>query len=235
MVGERASFAAEGVEVRALDGALDGTLDGAVGPGRGAVIAGYAVPFDSWSEVMTDGRGRRFRERFAPGAFDRFLATGPDVRALWNHNSDFPLGRTRNGSLRVVKDGRGVRYEIDAPATSWGRDAVESIRRGDVSGTSFLFDGRGEGRDRWERPGADGVALRTVLQADLLEISPVTFPAYGASSAMVRSLDVPDFDDVSDGQVADEIEGQRAGQQVLAQRTLRLGVEIERLLMDWED
>jgi uncharacterized protein len=194
MATETRTFEIEGLELRA-------------GDGQQPTISGYAVVFDSLSEVMVDGRGRQFRERFAPTAFDRALGSGPDVRALWNHNPDYPLGRVRNGTLRVAKDGRGVRFDLVPPATSWGQDAVESIRRGDVSGVSFGFSVRRDGTaDTWEKPGVDGVALRTVLDADLYEVSPVTFPAYPATSVAVRSVDVPDFDDESDSRAAGEID-----------------------------
>jgi len=197
------------------------------GEGQAPLIAGYAVVFDSWSEVMTDSRGRAFRERFAPGAFDRALGANPDIRALWNHNTDLPLGRVRNGTLNVRKDGAGIRFDLVPPDTSWGRDAIESIRRGDVSGVSFAFSTKREGGDTWEKPGADGVAQRTVLDANLHEVSPVTFPAYPATSVGLRSVSVPDFADESDGRAAGEIEdnaqaGRAAVQAQERERRLRL-------------
>lgn len=155
-------------------------------------ITGYAVVFDSWSEVMVNERGRPFRERIAPTAFDRALSSGHDIRALWNHNSDMPLGRTRNGTLRVEKDARGLRFALVPPATSWGNDAVESIRRGDVSGMSFAFAKAAENGDTWAK-GADGLGERTLLDANLYEVSPVTFPAYPATDVAVRSVEVPEF------------------------------------------
>lgn len=190
---ETRTFEVEALEIRE---AMDG---------QAPTITGYAVVFDSWSEVMVDGRGRPFRERFAPTAFDRALAAGPDIRALWNHNSDFPLGRTRNGTLRVDKDARGVRFELQPPATSWGADAVASIRRGDVSGMSFGFAAKRENGDTWAKPGSDGIAERTVLDAHLVELSPVTFPAYPATDVAVRSVEVPEFpNEESDSRAADE-------------------------------
>jgi uncharacterized protein len=151
------------------------------------------------------------------------LSTGPDIRALWNHNPDFPLGRVRNGTLTVRKDGGGVRFDLLPPDTSWGRDAVESIRRGDVSGMSFAFSVRRDGaNDTWEKPGPDGVALRTVLDADLHEVSPVTFPAYPATSVAVRSVSVPDFEDESDGRAAGEIDDAQAGRAAQRARELEL-------------
>jgi uncharacterized protein len=178
--------------------------------GQAPVITGYAVVFDSWSEVMVDARGKAFRERIAPTAFDRALAESPDIRALWNHNADKPLGRTRNGTLRLAKDGLGLRIELAPPATSWGADAVTSIQRGDVSGMSFAFSKRENG-DTWVK-GVDGIAERTLVDLNLHEVSPVTFPAYPATSVGVRALEVPDFE--SDSQVADEIPEHGHGAQV---------------------
>lgn len=190
---ENRTFELQNIEIRAVDGA------------ESPVITGYAVVFDAWSEVMVDGRGRAFRERIAPTAFDRALAANPDIRALWNHNPDLPLGRTRNATLKLTKDGAGLRVEVWPPATTWGTDATESIRRGDVSGMSFAFSAKRDGGDTWAK-GGDGVAERTLLDADLWEVSPVTFPAYPATSVGVRSVSVPDFEDESDGQEADEIQ-----------------------------
>lgn len=190
------------------------------------LIAGYAVVFDAWSEIMLDARGRQFRERIAPTAFDRALARQPDIRALWNHNADLPLGRTRNGTLRLSKDGAGLRIELQPPDTSWGADAVASIRRGDVSGMSFAFAPQREGGDAWERPGADGIAHRTIMDADLFEVSPVTFPAYPATAVTVRSVTAPDWEE-SDGQEAGEIE-QRADDRAVDSALLRHEIDILR-------
>ena len=212
MTIERRTWQADEIELRAGE-------DGAM-----PTIAGYAVVFGAWSNPLTDSRGRTFRERFAPGAFDRVLANQPDIRALWNHNADMPLGRTRNGTLRLMLDGTGLRFELTPPDTSWGRDAVESIRRRDVSGMSFAFTAQRDGGDVWERAGGDGVALRTVIDADLYEVSPVTFPAYDASSAAVRA-NVPDFE--SDSRAADEI------RQAPSQPGLRARAEYE--LIIWRD
>lgn len=181
----------EELEIRQLDG-------------LSPVIAGYGVVFNSWSEVMTDSRGRKFRERVAPTAFDRVLRSGSDVMALWSHDRSKPLGRLRNNTLRLAKDARGIRLEIDPPSTSWGADAVESIRRGDVTGMSFAFGVEGASGDTWARGGPDGIAERTLLDADLYEFSPVTEPAYPATSVSVRSVNVPDFEE-SDSRAADEI------------------------------
>lgn len=211
MEAEKRTFAVEGLEVRAAE------------PGQQPVITGYAVVFNSWSGVLADSRGRTFRERFAPGAFDRALAGSPDILAFWNHNSDMPLGRTRNGTLKIAKDGTGVRFELQPAATSWGNDAVASIRRGDVTGMSFAFAAKRDGSgDVWEKPGQDGVALRTVTDADLFEVSPVSEPAYPAATVGVRSITAPDFEKESDSRAADEIGAQGRGRAAWLKRDIEL-------------
>ncbi len=143
------------------------------GPSR---IVGYAVVWDSLSEDIGG-----FRERFQRGAF---RLEEVDVRALWNHERMFVLGRTTNGTLRLEDDEHGLRVEIYPPDTSWARDAMVSIARGDVSGMSFGFRVP-DGGDRWTVE--DDVPVRVVERAELIEVSPVTFPAYTATSVAVRS------------------------------------------------
>jgi phage head maturation protease len=75
----------------------------------------------------------------APGAFSRSLPEFPDVLALVEHDTNRVLGRTTNGTLKLLEDERGLRVEIDPAPTSYGRDLVELVRRGDVGGMSFRF------------------------------------------------------------------------------------------------
>lgn len=136
-------------------------------------------------------------ERIMPTAFDAALAQD-DVRALFDHDSAKVLGRTTAGTLRLSTDERGLRYEIDPPDTQTARDLIESIRRGDVSGSSFCF--RMRGYQFREEPGKPTVLEQTDVQ--LIDVGPVTFPAYSGASAGVRA-------DGSDSCVA-EIVGQLA-------------------------
>lgn len=124
-------------------------------------------------------------EVIEPGFFEGVL--GEDIRSLWNHNTDYPLGRTTNDTLRLMDGPKALNVEIEPPATSWGRDALESVRRGDVDGMSFMFTTKKDG-DRWEME--NGVTRRTLLRGGcekLYEVSPVTFPAYPQTSAAVRA------------------------------------------------
>ena len=144
--------------------------------GDGPRVTGYAAVFDQWSENLGG-----FREKIEPGAFAG--AVGGDVRALWNHNADYVLGRTASGTLRLSEDDHGLAFEVDPPDAQWARDALATMRRGDVNQMSFGFE---TVRDHWEQ-GEDGEAKRTLLEVRLHDVSPVTFPAYPQTNAQVRA------------------------------------------------
>ena len=142
-------------------------------------ISGYALRFNSETKI-----GGWFREIIRQEAIPDDIQS-KDVRALWNHNSDYPIGRTKNDTLKLEKDEKGLRFTVTPPDTSWGRDAMESVKRGDVSGMSFGFF---VNRDKWtEETGK--TPLRELLDVELLEVSPVTFPAYPQTTAKVRSAE----------------------------------------------
>lgn len=142
--------------------------------GDGRTVAGYAAVFDELSQVLWD----QFKEKIDRGAFASSL--GGDIRALWNHNTDLVIGRTKAGTLRLAEDTHGLRVEIDMPESR--ADLVEAIRRGDVDQMSFAFDAL---EDTWDKA-ADGMMIRTLRKVQLYEVSPVTFPAYTQTSIAMR-------------------------------------------------
>ena len=145
------------------------------------VISGYAAVFNSRTSI-----GDFFDEVIAPGAFARTLSENSDVRALFNHNWDNVLGRTKNGTLKLEEDERGLKFEVELPNTSVARDLVESLNRGDINQCSFSFIATEENWDYSVEP-----ALRTVHEAKLYEISVVSIPAYEDTEvALVRSKEI---------------------------------------------
>lgn len=145
------------------------------------LISGYAALFNVLSDVLYWG----FREKIAPGAFANSLEY--DIRALWNHDTSFPLGRTKNDTLRLKEDEKGLATEIEPPKSQYALDFVESIRRGDVDQMSFGFQTL---EDTWDIL-ADGSYVRTLVKVRLYEVSPVTFAAYTDTSIGVRGQSEP--------------------------------------------
>lgn len=142
-------------------------------------ISGYASIFNTPYDLGY------WIEEIDPNAFDSVIASNPDVRALWNHNADLPLGRTASGTLSLSIDSRGLAYVIDPPATTYANDLIVSMRRKDVTQSSFAFITK---RDQWTE-NEDGTVTRRILEFDeLLDVSPVTYPANPAADSNVRSL-----------------------------------------------
>jgi len=140
------------------------------------VITGYAAMFDKLSEPMFG-----FREKIASGAFAASLRKD-DIRALFNHDANYVLGRNKAKTLKLKEDDAGLHIEIDPPDTTWARDLQESIRRGDISQMSFGFI---VVIDEWQHnKGKD--SIRTLKEVKLFDVSPVTFPAYPQTTVKVR-------------------------------------------------
>ena len=139
-------------------------------------IVGYAAVYDQLSDPLP------FREVIKPGAFDRTLAEGADVRALIDHDAGRVIGRSKSTTLTMESDARGLKVRIDPPNNTQGRALVESIRRGDLDGMSFGFMTRS---DQWRVD--DGEEIRELLDVDLFDVSVVAFPAYPQTEAGLRS------------------------------------------------
>jgi len=145
------------------------------------LIHGYAVVYGQTSVPIWN-----FREIIEPGAFA--TASESDVFALWQHDSAAVLGRTKAGTLRLYEDDRGVRFEVDVADTSLGRDALETIRRGDIDNMSFGFRVLPDGVT-WTLDD-DGTEIRHVTNASLLEVSPVTWAAYPQTTVDARQDEI---------------------------------------------
>ena len=145
--------------------------------GQAGLVTGIAAVFNKYSEDLGG-----FKEKIAPGAFAKTIKDG-DIRALFNHNPDHILGRTKAGTLKLAEVEKGLAVEIDMPDTSTANDLITSMKRGDISQMSFGFQTI---KDKWEVQ--DGKDIRTLLEVKLFDVSPVTFPAYPQTSVSARSL-----------------------------------------------
>jgi hypothetical protein len=143
------------------------------------LVRGIAAVFNKLSENLGG-----FREKIDPGAFDEVM--NDDVRALFNHDRNLILGRTKPGTLRLSITPEGLAYEYDDPGNSYSIDLLRSLERGDVSQSSFAFY---VDDDKWEED-SEGRVIRTIKKFKrLFDVSPVTYPAYPDTSVGKRSLD----------------------------------------------
>ena len=144
-------------------------------------LEGYFAVFDQEYEVRRD-----WIETIAPGAFAAHLASGRDVKVLWNHNHDIVLGSTAAGTANLREDDVGLWGSVRINEKD--QDAVNAharVERGDVDGCSIGFD-----IVRVEETWEDDVYRTRILEVVLYEVSPCTFPAYQDTSISARSKDV---------------------------------------------
>jgi len=141
-------------------------------------IVGYAAVFNKW------GEGYGIKEKISPGAFEKSLESS-DVRALFNHNPDMPLGRESAGNLRLREDKKGLYMELKPIDTTYSRDLKEAIRTNVITQMSFAFETEDE---EWHIDGKE-IPERTLKEVKLFDVSPVTFPFYTDTSVALRSLE----------------------------------------------
>jgi HK97 family phage prohead protease len=157
----------------------------------GKMIVGYGAVFHREGDAGTEYRlAPDIVERISPAAFNRALQEKQDTRGLFNHDPNMILGRASSGTMRLSTDAKGLRYEIDLPDTQTGKDVAASIARGDLSGSSFSFRINGKSGQRFEK--GDSFDVRHILDVDLYDVGPVTFPAYEGTTTAMRSGDCED-------------------------------------------
>lgn len=164
--------------------------------GKPPVIAGLAAVYydgtPATEYVLWDDSYGRAVEHILPGAFDGAISRPDDVRGLFNHNPNCVLGRTAAGTMAIKTDAKGLNYEIQPGETTVARDVSEHLKRGDVTGSSFSFKVSGAGQKWTSTTDADGKTheVREITAIDALhDIGPVTFPAYDATTAGLRSAE----------------------------------------------
>lgn len=158
---ERRTYVVQDVEARQAE---DGVMR----------LSGYAAVFNDASVPLP------FKERIAPGAFRKTLSEMPDVRLLINHEG-LPLARTKNGTLTLTEDDRGLRFDAQLADTQEARDIYTLVQRGDVDQMSFAFRVI---RQNWSKDKTE----RTLTEVSLADgdVSVVTYPAYPTTTVEAR-------------------------------------------------
>lgn len=146
-----------------------------------SIIEGHAAVFDSWSETL--GGIFPFKEIVRKRSFVESIAKD-DIRALFNHDPNYVLGRNRAGTLELAEDDIGLRVRITPPDTTWAKDLQSSIRRGDITQMSIGFIVE---EDKWSTE--NGMDVREICKVKLFDVSPVTFPAYTATDVGIRAME----------------------------------------------
>lgn len=143
--------------------------------GYAAVFNSFSVDFGGWKELIR------------AGAFSKSLSKNPDVRFLINHG-DLPLARTSSGTMTLMEDKRGLLVEARLDNSDPDvRRLMPKMKRGDIDQMSFAFRTI---EDNWRRePGLD---IRELHEVDINDgdVSIVTYPAYQATEASLRGLDL---------------------------------------------
>lgn len=144
--------------------------------GQDQYFEGYAFKYGAIADLGG------FTEEIATGAADEVM--NDDVRGLFNHDPNILLGR--NGkTMTLSNDAIGLKYRIKYnPNDPDHVRIMEKVKRGDVSQSSFAFRTK---EDKWEK--RNGKDHRTLLKFKrLIDVSPVTYPAYPDATVGARSL-----------------------------------------------
>lgn len=149
--------------------------------GKSSKIEGMAALYNNITRI-----GNWFDEEILPGAFDDVM--NDDVRCLFNHNPNYVLARSVDGkgTLKLELTNEGLKYSYKTPNRTYAKDLEDSIESGDVSGSSFAFRIK---EQKWIQR-KDDVELRQIVKFEkLLDVAPVTYPAYPDASVGKRSLE----------------------------------------------
>lgn len=142
-------------------------------------LTGYAAVFNSRSEEIFG-----FYEIIKPGAFRATLGDGHDIYALADHDVRMRLARTKLGTLKLAEDEKGLKTEIALPDTDLGKRIWAEAQQGLLDAMSFGFV---TVTDNWHKE--DGKVVRELHEVELFEVSPVTWPAYPATSIAPAARD----------------------------------------------
>lgn len=139
------------------------------------IIEGYAITFNS---PATHG----FTEIISDKALDNCDMS--DVPLKYNHeDSHLIMARTRNHSLELKKDEKGLLIRAELIDTQSNKDIYKSIKAGLIDKMSFAFTVRGDEYD-YETD------TRTINDIDkLYDVSVVDIPFYDSTSVYARKLD----------------------------------------------
>jgi uncharacterized protein len=144
---------------------------------EGAIVEGYALVFDV-AETMYEYDGIKYQEQIRTGALDN--AAMRDVVLNYNHGGK-PVARTKNGTLDLNVDGRGLFIRADLSGTAEGRELYEEVKGGYLDKMSFAFTINADEYNKEQH-------LRTITEVKrIYDVAIVDIPAYESTSVSARS------------------------------------------------
>lgn len=164
-------------------------------------VSGYVNEVEKFSHTL--GTRKKFKEKICRGTFKRALEKGNDIHFLAEHDDNKILASTRNNSLTLVEDEKGLFMTAEISPTSYGKDYHTLINDGILRNMSFGFS---VDKDKWKKS-HDGIYTREITDLTLYEVSVVTNPAYPQSSIQARGMSlVNELEIPSDIEVEEEME-----------------------------
>ena len=155
---------------------------------NGQIITGRPIVYNSRTDMVY------FDEIIDEGALNTTDLT--DVRFLVNHDTKkIPLARSRkntaNSTMQLTPDNEGlkIRVSLDTENNADARSLYSAVKRGDITGMSFMF---GVEREEWENLESEHPLRRIKEISSVVEVSAVTFPAYEATEIQARSKEALD-------------------------------------------
>jgi uncharacterized protein len=144
---------------------------------EGAIVEGYALVFDV-AETMYEYDGIKYQEQIRTVALDN--AAMRDVVLNYNHGGK-PVARTKNGTLDLNVDGRGLFIRADLSGTAEGRELYEEVKGGYLDKMSFAFTINADEYNKEQH-------LRTITEVKrIYDVAIVDIPAYESTSVSARS------------------------------------------------
>ena len=192
-------------------------------------ITGYAILFNTPSAPLYDYDDEKAIEVIAPEAITKELLDGCDIKFTMFHDRQLILARSKNGSgtLTYTVDEKGVAFEFDAPNTVDGDKALELVRRGDISGCSFMFsthyyDSAYVERDVKRMDGKTVITYTVKVVTGVYDFTLAADPAYPETSCeaeareLIKELREPEKPKGEENKVREQVrEMRRAASQIL--------------------
>jgi len=161
----------------------------------GAFVEGYALVFDT-AETMYEYDGIQYKEQIRSGALNNTLMQ--DVVLNFNHGGK-PVARTKNGTLSLQIDNRGLHIRADLSGTDEGRKLYEEVKGGYLDKMSFAFTINADEYNKEQH-------LRTITEVKrIYDVAIVDIPAYESTSVQARSF----FEAEAEREAAEAVERKR--------------------------